>query len=45
MEYILALLKDQPDAAALTEVFLRIYKDAANAGMQDSFLSARVKNK
>ena len=45
MEYISALLKDQPDAAAITEVFLRIYKNAANDGMQDSFLSARLKNK
>ena len=45
MEYISALLKDQPDAAAITEVFLRIYKNAANDGMQDSFLSARLKSK
>tara|TARA_B100000795_G_scaffold192792_1_gene147166 strand:+ start:1286 stop:2149 length:864 start_codon:yes stop_codon:yes gene_type:complete len=42
MEYIAALLKDQPDAAAITEVFLRIYKKAENAGMQDALLSARL---
>jgi 3-hydroxyisobutyrate dehydrogenase-like beta-hydroxyacid dehydrogenase len=45
MEYISVLLKDQPDAAAITEVFLEIYKNAANNGMQDSFLSARLENK
>ena len=45
MEYISTLLEGQPDAAAITEVFLRIYKNAANDGMQDSFLSARLKNK
>ena len=45
MEYISDLLKDQPDASAITEVFLEIYKNAANAGMQDSFLSARLENK
>jgi hypothetical protein len=26
-------------------VFLEIYKSAANAGMQNSFLSARLENK
>ena len=45
MEYISDLLKDQPDASAITEVFLEIYKSAANAGMQNSFLSARLENK
>ena len=45
MEYISVLLRDQPDAAAITEVFLEIYKNAANNGMQDSFLSARLENK
>jgi 3-hydroxyisobutyrate dehydrogenase-like beta-hydroxyacid dehydrogenase len=45
MEYISALLKDQPDAAAITEVFLRIYKNAANDGMQEALLSARLKTK
>ena len=45
MEYISTLLEGQPDAAAITEVFLRIYKNAANNGMQDSLLSARLKNK
>ena len=45
MEYISVLLKDQTDAAAITEVFLEIYKNAANNGMQDSFLSARLENK
>ena len=45
MEYISALLKDQPDAAAITEVFLRIYKNAANEGMQDALLSARLETK
>jgi hypothetical protein len=37
-------LKDQPDANAINEVFSRIYKNAANAGMQNSFLSARLEN-
>ena len=45
MEYISDLLKNQPDASAITEVFLEIYKNAANAGMQDSFLSARLEHK
>jgi len=45
MEYISVLLKDQPDAAAITEVFLEIYKSAVNDGMKDSFLSARLENK
>jgi 3-hydroxyisobutyrate dehydrogenase-like beta-hydroxyacid dehydrogenase len=45
MEYISALLKDQPDAAAITEVFLRIYKNAANDGMQEALLSERLKTK
>ena len=45
MEYISALLKDQPDAAEISEVFLRIYKDAMNNGMKDSFLSARLRGK
>ena len=45
MEYISALLKDQPDAAAITEVFLRIYKNAANEGMQGALLSARLETK
>ena len=45
MEYISALLKDQPDAAAITEVFLRIYKNAANDGMQEALLSDRLKTK
>lgn len=42
MEYISDLLKDQPDAAAITEVFLRIYKNAVNDGMQDELLSSRL---
>ena len=45
MEYISALLKDQPDAAAITNVFLRIYKNATNDGMQDALLSSRLKTK
>jgi 3-hydroxyisobutyrate dehydrogenase-like beta-hydroxyacid dehydrogenase len=45
MEYISALLKDQPDAAAITEVFLRIYKNAANDGMQEELLSSRLRIK
>jgi 3-hydroxyisobutyrate dehydrogenase-like beta-hydroxyacid dehydrogenase len=45
MEYISELLKDQPDAAAITEVFLRIYKNAANDGMQDALLSSRLETK
>ncbi len=42
MEYISDLLKDQPDAAAITEVFLRIYKNAVNDGMRDELLSSRL---
>ncbi|MBT7565056.1 MAG: NAD(P)-dependent oxidoreductase [Porticoccaceae bacterium] len=42
MEYISDLLKDQPDAAAITEVFLRIYKNAVNDGMRDELISARL---
>jgi 3-hydroxyisobutyrate dehydrogenase-like beta-hydroxyacid dehydrogenase len=45
MEYISALLKDQPDAAAITDVFLRIYKNATNDGMQDALLSSRLETK
>ena len=45
MEYISTLLKDQPDAAAITDVFLRIYKNATNDGMQDALLSSRLKTK
>jgi len=45
MEYISALLKDQPDASAITDVFLRIYKNATNDGMQDALLSSRLKTK
>ena len=45
MEYISDLLKDQPDACAITEVFLEIYKNAESSGMQNSFLSARLENK
>ena len=44
MEYISELLKDQPDAYAINEIFLEIYKNAVNAGMQNSFLSARLEN-
>ena len=42
MEYISDLLKDQPDAAAITGVFLKIYKNAVNDGMQDELLSSRL---
>ena len=42
MEYISDLLKDQPDAAAITEIFLRIYKNAVNDGMQEELLSSRL---
>ena len=45
LEYISELLSDQPDAAAITEVFLRIYKNATNDGMQDALLSSRLKTK
>jgi len=45
MEYISELLSDQPDAAAITEVFLRIYKNAANDGRQDALLSSRLETK
>jgi 3-hydroxyisobutyrate dehydrogenase-like beta-hydroxyacid dehydrogenase len=45
MEYISTLLKDQPDAAAITDVFLRIYKNATNDGMQDALLSSRLETK
>ena len=45
MEYISDLLRDQPDASTINKVFLEIYKKAANAGMQNSFLSARLGNK
>ena len=45
MEYISALLKDQPDAAAITDVFLRIYKNATNDGMQGALLSSRLETK
>ncbi|MDC0197469.1 NAD(P)-dependent oxidoreductase [Candidatus Thioglobus sp.] len=44
MEYILSLLDDQGDAAAITEIFLEIYKNAADNGMKNSFLSSRLKN-
>ena len=44
MEYILSLLDDQDDAAAITEIFLKIYKNAADNGMKNSFLSSRLKN-
>lgn len=43
MEYISALLDDHPDAGAIARLFLRIYKDAENVGMQDAFLSKRLK--
>ena len=42
MEYIKSLLKDQPDAAAITEVFLKIYKNAENDSSHDAFLSSRL---
>jgi 3-hydroxyisobutyrate dehydrogenase-like beta-hydroxyacid dehydrogenase len=45
MEYISELLSDQPDAAAITEVFLRIYKNSANDGRQDALLSSRLETK
>ena len=45
MEYIKLLLKDQPDAAAITEVFLKIYKNAEKDGLKDAFLSSRLKIK
>ena len=45
LEYISELLSDQPDAAAITEVFLRIYKNAANDGRQDALLSSRLETK
>ena len=44
MEYILSLLDGQGDAAAITEIFLKIYKNAADNGMKNSFLSSRLKN-
>ena len=44
MEYILSLFDDQGDAAAITEIFLKIYKNAADNGMKNSFLSSRLKN-
>ena len=43
MEYISALLEDHPDAGAIARLFLRIYKDAENTGMQDALLSSRLK--
>jgi hypothetical protein len=45
MEYLLDLLKDQPDndAADITEVFLKIYKKADKNGMQNALLSDRLK--
>ena len=43
MEYISTLLDDHPDAGAIARLFLRIYKDAENVGMQDAFLSKRLK--
>jgi len=45
LEYISELLSDQPDAAAITEVFLRIYKNSANDGRQDALLSSRLETK
>ena len=45
MEYISELLSEQPDAAAITEVFLRIYKNAASDGRQDALLSSRLETK
>lgn len=42
MEYITALLDDHSDAGAIARLFLRIYKDAENAGMQDALLSSRL---
>ena len=45
MEYISALLKDQPDQPIVDKVFLRIYKNATNDGMQDALLSSRLETK
>ncbi len=45
MEYIADLIKDQPDAVAITEIFLKIYKKAKSAGMQKALLSERLQTK
>ena len=44
-EYITSMVREQPDACAIAQIFLNIYQNAAKDGMQDAFISGRLKSK
>ena len=44
-EYITSMVTEQPDAYAIAQIFLNIYQNAAEDGMQDAFISCRLKSK
>ena len=44
-EYITTMVREQPDAHAIAQIFLNIYQNAAEDGMQDAFISCRLKLK
>ena len=44
-EYITTMVREQPDAHAIAQIFLNIYQNAAEDGMQDAFISCRLKIK
>ena len=45
MGYIATLLEGHNDAFSIAQIFLKIYQDAANDGMQNAFLSTRLEPK
>ena len=44
-EYITTMVREQPDAHEIAQIFLNIYQNAAEDGMQDAFISCRLKSK
>ena len=44
-EYITSMVREQPDACAIAQIFLNIYQNAAEDGMKDAFISCRLKSK
>ena len=44
-EYITTMVREHPDAHEIAQIFLGIYQNAAEDGMQDAFISCRLKSK
>ena len=43
-EYITTMVREHPDAHEIAQIFLDIYQNAAEDGMQDAFISCRLKS-